>query len=139
MLAEVRRAGGKRERMSVENELTERELSEIDARLAAATPGPWRWDSFGSGTEYVHMRNASGRTGPRIMGPDHSDQDGHVGAHMFLHNVSAFQALTGEDERGLEREKAANAEFIAHARDDVPRLLAEVRRLRVRLGGGRPL
>jgi hypothetical protein len=30
---------------------------------------------------------------------------------------------------------AADLEFIAHARQDVPRLIAEVRRLRARVGG----
>lgn len=52
---------------------------------------------------------------------------------MFLGNMAAFVALTGETEEGLEREKAANAEFIAHAREDVPNLIAEVLRMRERL------
>lgn len=114
--------------------MTSDELDAIERRAAAATRGPWRHDSFPSGTEYVHMRNASSKDGPRILGPDHSDQDGHVGAHMSLHNVPAFEALTGETEGQLEREKCANAEFIAHAREDVPRLVAEVRRLRALAG-----
>lgn len=105
-------------------------LTEIEARLKAATPGPWLHESFPSGTEYVHMRNASGKNGAPVKGPDHSDQDGHVGAHMNLYNVPAFNALTGETEEQLVREKFANAEFIAHSRKDVEDLLAEVRRLR---------
>jgi hypothetical protein len=112
-------------------------LDHIEALAADATPGPWRHDSFGSGTEYVHMRQASGKGGPRIMGPDHSDQDGHVGAHMYLHNVPAFSVLTGESEVRLEREKTANAAFIAVAREAVPLLVAEVRRLRRKLGSAR--
>ena len=122
--------------MGGDEDLRDADLSEIEARAAAATPGPWEHMSYPSGTEYVHMRHASGRSGPRIMGPDHSDQDGHVGAHMNLYNVSAFTALTGETEIMLEREKTANAEFVAHAREDVPRLVAEVRRLRLKLGVG---
>lgn len=106
------------------------DLQAIEKRLAAATPGPWKHESFPSGTEYVHMRNASCKDGPRISGPDHSDQDGHVGAHMNLYNVAAFAALTGETEEKLVQEKRANAEFIAHAREDVELLLQEVRRLR---------
>lgn len=113
--------------------MTQAELDEIERRASAATSGPWRHESFPSGTEYVHMRLASGKDGPRVFGPDHSDQDGHIGAHMSLHNVPAFAALTGETEDELHREKAENAEFIAHAREDVPRLLAEVLRLRALL------
>lgn len=113
--------------------MAELDLDAIEKRLAEATPGPWKHESFPSGSEYVHMRNASGKEGPRIMGPDHSDQDGHVGAHMFLYNVAAFAALTGEHEKMLEQEKWGNAEFIAHAREDVELLVLEVRRLRKEL------
>lgn len=87
------------------------------------TPGPWRLECYQSGTVYVHMRNASGKSGPRIMGPDHSDQDGHVGAHMFLHNVPAFKALTGETEADLEAERLANGKLIAAA----PEMLAALK------------
>lgn len=108
--------------------MTHEELERIKVRTARATRGPWEHISFGSGTEYVKMRNASGKNGGAIIGPDHSDQDGHVGAHMFLFNVPAFQVLTGESEDALVREKSANAEFIANSRQDVDGLLAEVER-----------
>jgi len=113
--------------------MTRKELDEIERRASAATSGPWQHESFPSGTEYVHMRFASGKRGPAIFGPDKSDQDGHVGAHMNLYNVPAFRTLTSETEEDLHREKAANAEFIAHAREDVPRLLAEVHALQAKL------
>lgn len=109
--------------------MTEDRLKEIEALAALATPGPWKSISYGSGTEYVHMRHASAKDGPAILGPDQSDQDGHVGAHMNLYNVPAFRALTGETEEALIQEKRMNARFIANARQDVPDLVAEVRRL----------
>lgn len=110
--------------------MTDLELAAIENRLGSASPGPWKHESYGSGTEYVHMRHASCKDGPTVFGPDKSDQDGHVGAHMHLYNVAAFLALTGEDEAKMVREKHANAEFIAHSRQDVEDLLLEVRRLR---------
>lgn len=110
--------------------MDEKRLAQIEVRAAAATPGPWRHESFPSGTEYVHMRNASSKDGPRVFGPDKSDQDGHIGAHMTLCNVPAFQVLTGETEQQLDAEKRANAAFIARSRQDVVDLVAEVRRLR---------
>ena len=113
--------------------MTNAELDAIEKRMAEASPGPWTHDSYPSGTEYVHMRHASGKSGPRIMGPDGTDQDGHVGAHMSLYNVPAFVALTGEQEEKLVLEKWGNAEFIAHSRQDVPALVAEVRRLKAQL------
>src|SRR3990172_3884430 len=119
--------------------MTLEELNAIERRAAAASPGPWKHESFQSGTEYVHMRNASSKDGPRIFGPDRSEQDGHVGVHMFLHNVPAFLALTGETEEQLEREKRANAEFIAHAREDIPKLVDDVKRLRWRLSRHEPV
>ena len=81
------------------------------------TPGPWTVEMFPSGSVYIHMRKASGKNGPAIFGPDFSDQDGHVGAHTFLHNVSAFKALTGETEEQLHEERVANAYLIAAAPD----------------------
>lgn len=107
--------------------MTHEELERIKVRAAQATKGPWEHISFGSGTEYVRMRDASGK-GPPILGPDKSEQDGHIGAHMHLYNVPAFQVLTGESEDVLVREKSANAEFIAHSRQDVDGLMAEVER-----------
>ena len=89
------------------------------------TPGPWRVEIYQSSTVYIHMRNASGKSGPAIMGPDFTDQDGHVGAHTFLHNIAAFKALTGETEEDLYAERIANACLIAAA----PKLLGALKRL----------
>jgi hypothetical protein len=111
----------------------ELDLGAIEKRLSEATAGPWKHESYPSGSEYVHMRFASCKDGLRVFGPDKSDQDGHVGAHMNLYNVPAFAALTGETADQLEKEKWANAEFIAHAREDVELLVGEVRRLRTEL------
>lgn len=50
---------------------------------------------------------------------------GHGYPQRITNNAAVLVATTYEGTR-----PAGNAEFIAHARTDVPRLLAEVRRLR---------
>jgi hypothetical protein len=80
--------------------MTAAELQAIRARSDAATPGPWR--SY-------------------IEGRDHS-------------SGSDFIMTGAPDARGNDIEVTgatkADQDFIAHARQDVPRLLAEVERLR---------
>jgi hypothetical protein len=80
--------------------MTDAELDEIAARAAAATSGPWR--SF-------------------IEGRDHL-------------SGSDFIMTGGDVDRGADIELTgatpADQDFIACARQDVPRLVAEVRRLR---------
>jgi hypothetical protein len=80
--------------------MTDAELDEIAARCDAATSGPWR--SF-------------------IEGRD------HLGGNDFI-------ITGGDDDRSPDIEltgaSRADQDFIAHARQDVPRLVAEVRRLR---------
>ena len=75
--------------------LTNAELDQIEARLRAAAPGPWK--SF-------------------VEGRDHT-------------SGSSFIATPGSDIE-LTGATAADQDFIAHARQDVPRLLYEIRRLR---------
>ena len=80
--------------------LTEEEIAAIHARCTAATPGPWR--------SYIEGRD-------------------HTSGSSFI--------MTGEGEvRGEDIELSgatpADQDFIAHARQDIPRLLAEIQRLR---------
>jgi hypothetical protein len=85
-------------------EIPEEELREIEARCERASPGPWH--SF-------------------IEGRDHT-------------SGSSFIMTGPGDARGEDIELSGatddDQDFIAHARQDVPRLIAEVRRLR-RLSG----
>ncbi|MFF2383696.1 hypothetical protein [Streptomyces sp. NPDC058108] len=79
-------------------QLTADQLDDIEARAAAATPGPWS---------------------------SHEDWPGRVfsdGGPNYLH----IARTTGWNAEANER-------FIAHAREDVDALLAEVRRLRTEL------
>ena len=78
----------------ITDRLSDERLAEIEARAAAATPGPWE---------------ADGEPNNRIVwcGPE---------------DRVCFMTSNG---RGVE-----NGDFIAHARDDIPALLAELKELR---------
>jgi hypothetical protein len=81
------------------------DLDAIEARAKAATPGPWRKQ-------------------PRLSidGSVESEAMGKGGVPAMMVDIDS------------ERSRV-DAEFIAHARKDVPDLVAEVRRLRAALDG----
>ena len=80
--------------------LTESQLAEIEARVQAATPGPWKsmWE-----------------------GRDHQSGD-----HFIMRGTDDARY----DDLFLSPGRIEDQDFVAHARQDVPALLAEVRRLR---------
>lgn len=80
--------------------VTDQELSDIEARCGRASPGPW--------TSIVEGRDQQGGSSFILTGPP-----GREGADMELVGAT-------DDEQ----------DFIAHARQDIPRLLAEVARQR---------
>ena len=82
--------------------LTDAYLDAIEQRANAATEGPWFQDSDNPGL---------------VWGEQRSDGDGYW---------SLFASETGHDADA----EPQDAEFIAHARGDVPALLSEVLRLR---------
>ena len=86
-----------------DDSLSDERLNEIERRCTEASPGPWL--SF---------------VGPAIGGPDFiriSDQDDEPDMYV---------------DRDGKPASPADLDFIAHARQDLPLLLAEVRRLRER-------
>ena len=98
--------------MSAMQLLTEAKLAEIEERLGRATPGPW------------------------------ACRDRLGGGGCFVFSEETFHVVAMEDDEEpavavpLGRGDAA---FIAAAREDVPLLLAEVRRLRaLRAAAGAP-
>ena len=86
--------------------MTPERLAEIEARANAATEGPWEAD----GTEITQHWT---RPQPWVT--------------VASNEVACMAYCYGGSGRGIERE--TDAEFIAHARTDVPALLVEVRRL----------
>ena len=95
------------------DDLSEEELRIIEERAAAATSEPW--ESFVEGRDHM-----SGDGFIRTGGLDDSSPD------LYLSHDSP-------DRTGSVPAPVEDQDFIAHARQDVPRLVAEVRRLRERL------
>jgi hypothetical protein len=94
-----------------DGQLTEEELDRIEARASAASKVPWQ--SFIEGRDHCGGDNFI-----RVGGLDDDEPDMYV------------SRSTGT---GLLPTSVADLDFIAASRQDVPRLLREVRRLRHRL------
>jgi hypothetical protein len=95
---------------SMSDELTDPELDEIAARAEASLPGPW--EALVEGRDHL-----SGDDFIRTGGPDRDSPDLYVTLSLWSDEVP-------------KPASAAVLDFIATARQDVPRLVAEVRRLR---------
>ncbi|MGW4649905.1 hypothetical protein [Kitasatospora sp. NPDC004289] len=98
--------------MSFES-LTSHEIDEIEKRAALATPGPW--------VPVLETRGATGGGSCIQVAPETAEVDDEL-------YISRFVA--GADIRSPNIQLDADLDFIAYARSDIPRLIAEVRRLR---------
>ena len=93
------------------------DLKPIKERLAEATPGPWESQGFD---------NYPGDEGTPIIG---TSGIGLV-AYALRHNVhSSNNSVDWYDEEQCDKD----AEFIAHAPEDIRALLAEVKRLQAQI------
>lgn len=93
-----------------DGELSDAELAAMKARVEATTPGPWT---------------------PSFEGRDHTSGDSVIltsGQDIYI---------SAEDYQGGGGHFCADLDFIAHARQDLPRLIAEVERLRRLIGDRR--
>jgi hypothetical protein len=94
----------------MDDALTDAELDEIEARASAATMGPWK--AFVEGRDHFGGDNFIRTGGLDDRGPD-----------MYVE-------LAFSDRPGLVPAPAGDLDFIASARQDVARLVKELRRLR---------
>ncbi|MET7728118.1 hypothetical protein [Streptomyces mirabilis] len=104
--------------------LTHEELEELDELARAATPGPWfvrSLDDVDAMSLVAVSTVPDTGLGERWPGFDHRE----IVAATLIQQPRYVDAA---DERWDE-----NARFIAAARDNIPRLVAEVRRLRRQL------
>ncbi|MCX5213802.1 hypothetical protein OG689_31805 [Kitasatospora sp. NBC_00240] len=98
--------------MGSDEPLSEDELSAIERRAAAATPGPW--------IGCLESRHGIGGSSFIELPGDEEVHD-----EFYL-----TRATGGRQVGGVDAQTDADIEFIAGARQDVPRLLDEARRLR---------
>jgi hypothetical protein len=100
--------------------LTTQQLAEIEARVNAATKGPW---GFYDGDNYAEVA-----ADMQVTSPGSCNYRERV-ARLEDEDYWDDQEHDGHDEERAPEQMAANAAFIAAARTDVPALLDYVRRL----------
>lgn len=104
-------------------------LDAIRARCEKATAGPWGVTVYGSGQANVDMPRGRSFHFGTVYG---AAGIATGGAGKPIHGVSGSD-LDGLTEAEYDRQRYADADFIAEARTDVPDLLAEVDALRAML------
>jgi hypothetical protein len=89
-----------------EDDISDDELQAIAARASASTPGPW--------VSYFEGRD-------------------HTSGDSFIQTGTQDIYISAEDYAGGGGHFCADQDFIAHAKQDVPRLIGEIKRLRSRI------
>lgn len=103
------------------------DLEAVEARVDAATPGPW----YAVHTDDTAYMNAH-YVGTQDRGAFHDNVVGMDGSRAG--ETVAITLLQAPDLAAHDGEQwRENTDFIAHARQDVPALIAEVRRLRTEM------
>lgn len=97
--------------------ITPAELDAIEARANAATPGPWSASLLNDWTDAT-----------RINGPEFASANELP--------EPAWDEIGEQDDRAIQKQIHSDALFMSAARSDVPRLAAEVRRLRAEAAKG---
>lgn len=96
--------------------MTEKHLLALEALVQVATPGPWQACPAPPKSFSDHGLRLVVRT-----------------LHDAAPNVYVDKSLVWQDGKGIQINSEADAAFIAAARQGVPELIAEVRRLRSRI------
>jgi hypothetical protein len=120
--------------------LTPETEAQIRRRVEAATPGPWGWNSYSAIHSASIMQAETDDTpdypeGKRPGPPFFTDEDNawlaqREAAYEADPLVAWVPAHYGDTATGRH---AADADFIAHTRTDIPTLLTEIDQLRERL------
>ena len=124
--------------------LSDERLSAIRERVEKATPGPWAWgdreagaDTWGHRGPDLQTTHGEVKSCPYFCRWRDTDGVEHRGAgpdepHEHFYPTKIVLSSWGYDADGLNIE-APDAEFVAHARTDVPDLLSEIDALRAEL------
>ena len=98
--------------------MTDQELAEIEAREKAATPGPWKWDpTWGGGAATKKISISPNRILETAMA-------------QCVNHIVIEETQTRTDHFDWKAHTKEDAKFIAHARQDIPALIAEIKRLK---------
>jgi hypothetical protein len=89
--------------------MNQKQFDEIKSRTEKATPGPWKWNTDRYHGGYIGI---TGKNNAEVLFPNHCNEDDEGAAW--------FEDLPNE----------SDADFISHAREDIPALIAEIERFR---------
>lgn len=113
--------------------LSDERLAEIEAREKVATKGPWEWDTYESDDDIGLPSGSMLLASCDVPGNAHHGL-GHTVSECGWPVLRCDWPQESIDEGTSEPwPESSDANFIAHARQDIPDLLAEVRRLRERV------
>lgn len=101
-------------------------VAQIKARCEKATEGPWCWEATGEKSNDYAVGTATTPDGKPVSGRLVVTDDPDTG--HWLDDEIIRRHLVGEGEGRL-----ADADFIAHAREDLPWCLAQIERLQKRI------
>lgn len=109
--------------------MDEQELAAIEARTQATSAGPWR---FPYGPERGPARKTKAARAAQLQMWQAANGYAWVWDDHDRAILSVAGGGRGPNDRldSVHPSNRANLEFVAHAREDVPALVAEVRRLR---------
>ena len=111
-------------------------LDEIEAREQAATKGPWVTSGSGAGSVWVSRKGIGYLAEPESQ-PSTIASIGRRALGFFRMRGDGI-ILKHQRDKDMDREywrqMEVNADFIAHAREDTPYLLAELREAQGKLG-----
>lgn len=111
--------------------MTPEELEQIKKRADAATPGPWFWDT--NRRFHVTMLKAPQDGGTCVMDFVRWGMNGAQPRFNDTQKIFGGILRTMEEYDRDQNRENPNAAFIAHAREDIPALLAEIERLNTAL------
>jgi len=105
--------------------MTRDELNAIKDRMMKATVGPWAWEQYGEKVNGYHIGIA--------MDKNDNQCEGHVDTERYDEDQDVFiEDILWKENVGNVEDSTLNysdADFIAHAREDIPKLVAEIERL----------
>jgi hypothetical protein len=109
---------------------TEKRIAEIRDRAEKATAGPWCWEQVGekeNGFIIGMAIDSDGNPASGLIETSRYDDDADVFVDCYFEHVQVCESGHSC--------VYSNADFVAHSREDIPFLLAEVEKLRKELEG----
>ena len=100
-------------------------IDEIKKRVEGVTEGPWAWEQYGEKVNCYHIGTAADKDGNPV--------EGHVETERYdLDSDTFIEDILWEDDIGYKEGAVVNyndADFIAHARMDIPFLIEFIKQL----------